>query len=100
MHLALSFLVSVLFIILSSKKMGKNLSLFINLILYSFVLTIFSLNSQNNDYEAYLALFDDPSGYAEIGYIVLVNSLKYIGFESHRSVLIFLSLLLVLTLLE
>lgn len=54
---------------------------------------IFALNSQNQDYEAYQTIFDNPGDYAEMGYSALVFALKELGAESHRSVQVVLSFL-------
>lgn len=59
-----------------------------------FIFLCVSLNSQNQDFPAYVAIFDHPDGYAEIGYVYLVKLLKLLGLNSHRYVLVVLSLLM------
>jgi hypothetical protein len=53
-----------------------------------------SLNVFNNDIEGYQLIFENPYAYAEIGYIALIEVLKYFGAQSHRSILIFYAILL------
>lgn len=94
---SLIFLAFISSFLYSSVRLAKNVR---NLIFISIMLFIFfavSLNRQNQDYENYVQIFENPSVYAEIGYVALVEGLKYIGFESHRGVLLCLAILLFYT---
>lgn len=65
-----------------------------------FVVTgLFIFNRQNNDYQGYVEIFDNPELYAEIGYVTLVNGIKFLG-GSHESVLLALGFLVAFTLLR
>ena len=41
-----------------------------------FIFFAVSLNRQNQDYENYVQIFENPSVYAEIGYVALVGGLN------------------------
>lgn len=79
---------------------NKIFSNFLFLILLIFIFFTIGLNSQNQDYKAYVDIFSDPYGYSEIGYVYLIEVLKILGFETHRSVLFVLASLIVYTLLR
>lgn len=49
---------------------------------------IFSFNNGNQDYQPYLDIFKNPETYGEVGYLLLVNLVKYIG--GGHSVIVFL----------
>ena len=49
---------------------------------------IFSFNNGNQDYQPYLDIFKNPESYGEVGYLLLVNLVKYIG--GGHSVIVFL----------
>lgn len=100
MFLVLSIFVTLAITPLVINGLDKSLSKAIVFLFGFFVFFIISFNGQNNDYDAYVQMFDDPSQYAEFGYSFLVEFLKYIGFETHQSVLLVLSLLVVLTLIN
>jgi hypothetical protein len=93
-----TFCLSFALIIFTGLRAYKS---FLLLVVYCiFIFFALAFNSQNQDYAAYVGFFDEPRGYAEIGYVYLVESLKYIGFASHFSVLLTLSILIVLTFLN
>ncbi len=78
----------------------KRKSLLITLLFLCSVSIIFvalSLNTQNPDYEGYIKIFDNPYLYTDIGYVKLIECLKFIGLGSHRYILVLLSLLIVFT---
>ncbi|NHM30010.1 EpsG family protein [Neobacillus terrae] len=55
-------------------------------------------NRGNNDYLGYLSIFFYPEGYAEPGYVFLVNMIKFFGGTSHNQVLWVLGILFIITL--
>lgn len=77
---------------------NKKLASVFFVVLVAFIFIFLALNSQNQDYEAYVNIFDNPRLYAEIGYVYLIDFLKFSGFQTHRSVLFCLALLIVYTL--
>ena len=54
------------------------------------IFALFALNRQNQDYNAYVEIFNDPSGYTEPGYALVVDFLKAIG-GGHDSMLLILA---------
>ena len=68
---------------------------FVLFFLMSFFLFI-SLNRQNQDYQAYIQIFDNPVGYAEPGFVFMIESVKFLG-GTHHSILFILGLLTVFT---
>lgn len=52
------------------------------------IFLIICFNKQNNDFEGYQDIFQDPASYAEPGYIFLVDLLKLLGANGHESVLL------------
>lgn len=78
-------------------KNNKNFALVLFLVLLFFIFITLGLNSQNQDYDAYVDIFINPYFYTEIGYVYLINFLKFLGFQTHRSVLFSLSFLVVYT---
>jgi hypothetical protein len=86
-------LISLFFILYFNSNFNKLLG-FIFLFISFFVI---ALNRSNQDYEGYESIFEDPSGYAEIGFVWLIELLKFIGFEGHYSVLLSFSMLYIFT---
>lgn len=89
--LATSFLI-VTFPFFYKLKLEKFFVLFFLL----FIFLLVSLNRHNQDYEAYVHIFNNPEGYAEPGYVFLIKLVKLFN-GSHDSILCLLALLTILT---
>ncbi len=63
-----------------------------------FLVLFLMFNRGNPDYENYKIIFEQPYGYAESGYIFLINIIKALGGQSHNFILIILGLFLTFTL--
>lgn len=74
-------------------------TVFSNILLVFAVFCAFSLNRQNQDYDAYKLIFEQPWGYSEPGYSFLVEAIKLLG-GSHEHILIMLAVLVSVTLLR
>lgn len=61
------------------------------------ILLLFSLFRGGYDYQGYLDIFDDPALYAEIGYVYLVEVIKYLG-GSHNTIQLLTGTLVAITL--
>lgn len=63
----------------------------------SLMLPLIVLNTDNNDYQAYVDIFNNSAGYAEPGYALFVDAFKAIGFRDYSIVLIVLFALVAYT---
>jgi hypothetical protein len=89
------------FLLIISITFRANNKLLLLLVIYCiFIFFTLSFNTQNQDYLDYVEIFNNSGARIEIGYLYLVESLKYVGFTSHFSVLLTLSMLIVLTLVR
>jgi hypothetical protein len=84
------------FIFLSINKDIKQ-SNFIGLLLLILLLLIFSFNNGNQDYKPYLDIFYNPETYSELGYLLLVNFVKFMG-GSHSTIVFLTGVFLTITL--
>lgn len=84
------FLPFIFFSINKDIKQSNNFGFLLLFVLFS----IFSFNNGNQDYQAYLNIFDEPESYGEIGYLFLVNLVKI--FEGSHSAIVFIVGLLLL----
>ncbi len=65
----------------------------------SILFILFGFNHGNNDYSAYLAIFYNPETYAEVGYVLLTQAVKYIG-GNHNYIVLILGFIWTLTILR
>lgn len=68
----------------------------VNILFVFLVGCFFSLNRQNNDYDGYVEIFKDPASYAEPGYVLLVNIIKFFDGD-HNTLIIFLGIFVFIT---
>lgn len=91
----LVFIVFIILIAYVSEKLKNNKILdFFLIILISFFI---AFNRGNYDYDGYVAIFEDPESYAEPGYVMLVNCIKYFGVGGHESIVFILGTLIAVT---
>ena len=76
------FIPFILFSINRDIKQSNSIGLLSLLLL----LLIFSFNNGNQDYKPYLEIFNNPETYGELGYLLLVNSVKFLGGGHHTIV--------------
>ncbi|MEV5029138.1 EpsG family protein [Paenibacillus sp. LPE1-1-1.1] len=64
-----------------------------------FVLMFLVFNTDNPDFQIYNEIFEfnDPNGIADIGFIMIIKLIKYLGGDSYRIILIIQALLLFIT---
>ncbi len=86
-----------LVVLISSKSIYSK---YINILLIFFISSLIAVNRGNQDYDNYVDFFNDPNGYAEPGYVLLVEILKYFGSTGHESVLLALSIFFFYTFLR
>ncbi|WP_423060556.1 EpsG family protein [Citrobacter portucalensis] len=67
-----------------------------NVVVILIVTTLFIINRQNQDYQAYVDIFNINESYAEVGYRWLIFIVKYFG-GNHNSIIIILGLLVGVT---
>ncbi len=68
----------------------------INYLLIIVIGSLFVFNRQNHDYEGYLRIFENPDGYVETGYALLVKFIKKFN-GNHNHILMILGLLVSVT---
>lgn len=71
----------------------------IGLLALFLLLLIFGFNNGNHDYKPYVEIFNDPEGYAEFGYVLLVEFVKFIG-GGHSTLVLIVGGFLTLSLLR
>lgn len=91
----LLFLFLPMHILSLNHRMARNFGVLLLLLLFLFL----SLNNGNNDYTAYLGIFEYPRAYAEIGYVYLVEAIKLIN-GSHSTLVFIVGLLWFVTYLR
>lgn len=70
-------------------------------ILFSILIGLFFiLNRANHDYAGYVDIFDEPELYAEPGYVLLINVVKFFGNFGHNAILFLLGIFVITTFLR
>lgn len=82
-------------VVLNYSRANKLSNIFVILI----ITTLFVINRQNQDYDAYVDIFTTNELYAEVGYRWLIYAVKYLG-GTHDTIIIIMGLFVGITLLR
>lgn len=76
---------------LSSMTLYKK---YANVVIVTFLSALIALNRGNQDFENYVEIFSSPNGYAEPGYYILIEIVKFLGGNRHEIILFVLAMFL------